>query len=899
MVASSYYENLEREREEREEAERLARERNRTAGNWLKGILGLATFNEGVWRGATSGSTDKFLQMSADADPVEIALGVATYVAFSYAGGLGTRLGAKNPKGGKLLTYNKVVENAKSKGYTIDPKLKPKVEAEIRRVNNQTDIEQLKGLNKIRTDTLESIGKLLSSAKTAGERAELQKSYNETLIKLQEGGLDVQVAELNKANPAKQYKRDGLSIKEDLEANVEYLNKLDPYKQYSVKNNKIVEDLQKTVESLNKLDPDIQFKVENDAIVRIRKQADPEVIKRNEAITEENLRIAAESIRKMKEAEEKAKAEDKAIDEDPDFDEKGTPDGDEVIETREKLTDEDKPDFSDKADGKESEPLLDKEKPLDEIIDESIERNRQEKEGSDTIKKVSGAGAGAIITTEVVEKLTRTGDDETRRRRNFELDDETGFTEEPVKEGEEGTQPTDEPTSEPSTEATITYVGSYKEKRTQNTENIDELFSITIQACTDVYDNKIGEEKRYNYFGNFDVPFLFFRYQRILYIAFRGTDSISNIITDLSTAEINLLKTRSTSNYLRDHRPFNKLLGRNANIEFSLGVILQLQKSYEFILDKIKDIDHTINSIVLTGHSLGGAMAQLFTYVYNNSIIPNKIPIKHMITYGQPRILFNKPEYIKMFESSVNSYHRVWNTLDPVPYLPFKKEVVLDSMMDNNIFSGYTHVGNSFNISGNIINNDINLILYEIIKGNKDKIEMLLENKDLLNHSKLLKFMLSEKYLDLLLYGFYKCLESVEVKEEITEEQLNFITMELQKDTSKLLSYAEKCELVKPFGLKELMLMNPIGDDLDEENFSIECIAGCSIASNKMTSEAHKLSYYHDHIDKLIARQIDEKKPLFEVIDKEHFYNPNYNLFKNVEGLFIGEFQNGDFIEIK
>ena len=290
-------------------------------------------------------------------------------------------------------------------------------------------------------------------------------------------------------------------------------------------------------------------------------------------------------------------------------------------------------------------------------------------------------------------------------------------------------------------------------------------------------------------------------------------------------------------------------------------------------------------------------MAQLFTYVYNNSIIPNKIPIKHMITYGQPRILFNKPEYIRMFESSVQSYHRVWNTLDPVPYLPFKKQVILDSIMDSNILSGYTHVGNSFNISGNIINNDINLILYEIIKGNKDKIEMLLENKDLLVHSKLLKFMLSEKYLDLLLYGFYKCLESVEVKEEITEEQLNFITMELQKDTNKLLTYAEKCELVKPFGLKELMLMNPIGDDIDEENFSIECIAGCSIASNKITIEAHKLSYYHDHIDKLIARQIDEKKPLFEVIDKEHFYQPNYKLFENVEGLFIGEFQNGDFIE--
>jgi hypothetical protein len=34
--------------------------------------------------------------------------------------------------------------------------------------------------------------------------------------------------------------------------------------------------------------------------------------------------------------------------------------------------------------------------------------------------------------------------------------------------------------------------------------------------------------------------------------------------------------------------------------------------------------------------------------------------------------------------------------------------------------------------------------------------------------------MLSDKYLSLQLYTFYECLESVEVKEEITQEQLNF-----------------------------------------------------------------------------------------------------------------------------
>lgn len=871
MVRLEDAQRLEREQQEEIQREQEARERNRTAGNWIKGILGLATFNEGVWRGATSGSTDKFLQMSADADPVQIALGVATYVAFSYAGGLGERLGAKNAKGGKLLTYNKVVENAKSKGYTIDPQLKPKVEAEIQRVNNQTDIEQLKGILKIRSDTLESIGQLLGSAKTAGEKAELQKSYNETLIKLQEGGLDVQVAELNKADPSKQYKRDGLSIKEDLEANVEYLNKLDPA---------------------------IQFKVENNAIVRVRKTADPEVIKRNEDLIDENIRIAQESIKKMKEAEEKAKAEDKKIDEDPDFDEKGEPDGgDDVIETREKLGDDDMPDFSDTKDTGV------REEPIDEMIDRSIESNRQEGEATETIKKVSGAGAGAVITTEIVEKLTRGGDDETRRRRNFELDDEPGFTEKPVKEGESGTQSTNAPTPAPSpapapAKANISFV-NHKEKRTQTTENIDLLFSITMKACIDAYDNTIGEERNYFYYSQFEVPFLLFIARRTLFIAFRGTASISNVLTDMTTADIPLFKNNNNSNFLYDHQPFNSILDPvSSKIEFHLGIILRLKESYPFIIKKIKDVDHLIDNIVVTGHSLGGAMAQLFTYVYNNSNEDkyNKIPIKHLITYGQPRILIDKPEYITLFDNSVEGYHRVWNTLDPIAYVPFKKKVTIDNMMGSNILSGYTHVGNSFNFSGNIVNNDVDLILYEILKGNKEKIEMLLDKKDLLTNSKLLKFMLSDKYLSLQLYTFYKCLEEVEVKEDITEQQLTFLTNELQKDTSKLLSYAEKCDLVKPWGIAEILKMNPLSDDVDEQNFTVDCIAGCSISSNKVTIKAHKLDYYHSLLDDLIARQINDKKPIFEVIDKVDFYERKINLFDNVIGMTMGDFENGDIV---
>jgi hypothetical protein len=34
--------------------------------------------------------------------------------------------------------------------------------------------------------------------------------------------------------------------------------------------------------------------------------------------------------------------------------------------------------------------------------------------------------------------------------------------------------------------------------------------------------------------------------------------------------------------------------------------------------------------------------------------------------------------------------------------------------------SGYTHVGESFDLTGNVVNNNVNLLLYEILKGSKE-----------------------------------------------------------------------------------------------------------------------------------------------------------------------------------
>jgi hypothetical protein len=884
----------------------------------------------------------------------DLAKTIATLVIFSAVGNL------KPTKSG-------AISFAKTKGNAITPSFKEKVEKAVEKYNEQPRGKQLEGLQKIRQSSVDALTSLLRDTKNKadiqtikGELAEATKKLNETKenVKAEVKRNADEVAQVERIKERVRQENQKTKFEKENDAKVaDYIKRKEAYDakvKEILKNNpnafktKVSAKTAKERREIEMMDifrDPAEVAREQAEIARLKKegleleqekglldsqakQAEAKESggvdsKASESKTEKpnNERQGSKEVPPTKKAPTTSKAPEKApakttkeqAEKQAEKETKERRDK-ETKEALEKSEREDKPDFSDPPN--ETEPLLEKsegkEKTIEETIDSQIELNRQEREASSKVSKAATVGTAATIVTEVVDKLTNTK--ERNPRRTFEV--ASGFTNKPVVEGEEGTQSTNEPTPAPSpapTPSTVTASISFtnhKEKRTQNTENIDELFSITIKACTDVYDNKIGEERNYFYFGKFDIPVLFFISQKILYIAFRGTklnfssledskDSIRNILTDLTTSDFIPFKNNNNSNFLNRHEPFNKILDHVAsNIEFSLGVILSLKISYPFIIDRIKDIDHSINSIVVTGHSLGGAMAQLFTYVYNNSIENkyNKIPIKHLVTYGQPRILFDKPEYIRLFNDSVKGYHRVWNTQDPICYLPLKKKVTVENMLGSEIASGYVHVGDSFDLSGNIVNNNVNLLLYEILKGNKEKIEMLLDSKDLLTNSKLLKFMLSDKFLSLQLYTYYECLNNVEVKEEITQEQITFLTRELQKDTSKLLSYAEKCDLLKPYGISEILKMNPIGDDLDEENFSIACMFGVSLGSCKVGVKAHKLDYYHELLDKLIARQIDEKKPIFEVIDKVQFYEPRKDLFKNVEGIIEGDFQNGEFI---
>jgi len=704
-----------------------------------------------------------WLKYSENMSAKDLAKTIATIVIFSAVGNL------KPTKSG-------AISFARSKGNIIKPSIKEKIEKAVEKYNEQPRGKQLEGLQKIRQSSVDALTSLLRDTKNKadiqtikGELESATKKLNETneRIKTEAKRQADEAAQVERIKERVRQEKQKTKFEKENDAKVaDYIKRKEAYDakiKEILKNNpnafktKVSEKtrLERRQEEMMDIfrDP-AEVAKEQAEIARLKKEGleleqekgllDSQAkqaqgkesggsdSKANETKTEkpESERQGSKEVPKSKKQSSKKqtkKAPEKAPGKEPTTREEAQKQADketkerrdrETKEALEKSEREDKPDFSDEA--TETDPLIKKEsvKTKDPLLDK--------------VKKISGGGTGAIVTTEIINKLTNNKNRNPRRTfeesDNKESDDKEsppGFTTETVKEGEPGTQSTEPPTQTPTVvKADVTYISNYKEEIVKNTNNIDELFQITIDLSDKVYKPEtITEQDRFFYFGidKFKVPILLHINKRTLYIVFRGTDSFDNIIADITTSENSSFnfEIKDRSNFLRNHHPFDDVLNKKCSaIEFHLGMIKSVQQSYGFLIKKIEELKNSINNIIISGHSLGGGVAQLFSYIYTNSNqkITNERKIIYTITYGQPRILFNKPEYITLFNENVKNYIRTWNGLDPVPYLPFKKQFEIEQMANSRIMSGYTHVGQSFDLTGNVVNNDVNLLLYEILK---------------------------------------------------------------------------------------------------------------------------------------------------------------------------------------
>lgn len=128
-----------------------------------------------------------------------------------------------------------------------------------------------------------------------------------------------------------------------------------------------------------------------------------------------------------------------------------------------------------------------------------------------------------------------------------------------------------------------------------------------------------------------------------IYVTFRGTSSIKDVIKDL-----NIKRTR--------------ICGK---IKVHKGFYTQF-KSVQIKLTKLlMKMTTDVKRIVFSGHSLGGALAQIAAAYYGDVFEELFIAC---YTFGSPRV--GNSHFVEWFTKSVDDHVRIAHDRDPIPMIP-------------------------------------------------------------------------------------------------------------------------------------------------------------------------------------------------------------------------------------
>jgi len=171
-------------------------------------------------------------------------------------------------------------------------------------------------------------------------------------------------------------------------------------------------------------------------------------------------------------------------------------------------------------------------------------------------------------------------------------------------------------------------------------------------------------------------PISKFNSEKILFISFKGSSSIEDFKHDLKSAAFpdQLLSELNTQQTVNSNANNNK---KNKPGKAGYGFIKALKPSIQDICTKIKELEsHQFERVIITGHSLGGALASLFGYYlkkYNPALI--NVPI-HVVTFGACCVFdaLGRNEFNAFLniadEKPVFTLDRVTANLDPIIVLP-------------------------------------------------------------------------------------------------------------------------------------------------------------------------------------------------------------------------------------
>ena len=140
-------------------------------------------------------------------------------------------------------------------------------------------------------------------------------------------------------------------------------------------------------------------------------------------------------------------------------------------------------------------------------------------------------------------------------------------------------------------------------------------------------------------FVNGLVDMVYYTRDDILFILFRGTDSIGDVMADINVG------LTDTPNMGKIHSGF---------YNYWLEVV-----------DLISSISAKHRYIKCYGHSMGGALATICSY-YLTQMRPDRIV--HCYTFGSPRV--GDKCFASKFDKAVNVSRRYVNVMDPITHVP-------------------------------------------------------------------------------------------------------------------------------------------------------------------------------------------------------------------------------------